>query len=161
MASWRKGFAGAGELLRLRNEAPKSADQSFELDRFGIEFVATRGNGLLALAGKRMCGHADDRDVSGLRILLEASHGLPAVNDRHFEVHQNYVRMLRQGQLEAFLALLRRENLEIAVPLKAHLEHVEVVVVVFDVEHFGHVSVSLGGRSVDLTIRSPSSGGDE
>jgi hypothetical protein len=55
--------------------------------------------------------------------------------------------------------LLRRENLEIAVPLKAHLEHVEVVVVVFDVEHFGHVavSVSLGGRSAELIIRSPRS----
>jgi hypothetical protein len=31
-----------------------------------------------------------------------------------------------------------RENLEIADAFKAHLEHVEVIVIVFDVEHFGH-----------------------
>jgi hypothetical protein len=42
-----------------------------------------------------------------------------------------------------------RENLEIADPLKPHLEHVEVVVVVFDVEHFGH--------DADPIPRSPSS----
>ena len=44
--------------------------RDFELDRFSIELVAARGNGLLALASKRICGHADDRDVSGLRIFL-------------------------------------------------------------------------------------------
>jgi len=36
------------------------------------------------------------------------------------------------------LAVLSRENLEIASPLKAHLGHVDVVIVVFDVEHFDH-----------------------
>jgi hypothetical protein len=34
-------------------------------------------------------------------------------------------------------------NLEIADPLKAHLEHVEIVVVVFDVEYFGHDGISI------------------
>jgi hypothetical protein len=33
-----------------------------------------------------------------LRVFLEASHGLPAVDERHFEVHQNYVRVLSHGQ---------------------------------------------------------------
>jgi hypothetical protein len=60
------------------------------------------------------------------------------VNDRHFEVHQDYVRALGRGQLAALFAVFGRENLEIANPLKAHLEHVEVIVVAFDVEHFGH-----------------------
>jgi hypothetical protein len=41
--------------------------------------------------------------------------------------------MLGHGQLAALRAVLRRENLEIADSLKAHLEHVEVVVIVFDV----------------------------
>ena len=35
--------------------------------------------------------------------------------------------------LLAAIDVLNRENLEIANPLKAHLKHVEVVVVVFDV----------------------------
>src|SRR5262245_12087780 len=76
----------------MRNDAPNSGDQRLELDWFDIEPVAARGNGLLALAVQRMRGHANDRDVAGLRILLETAHGLPAVKERHFEVHQNYVR---------------------------------------------------------------------
>ena len=48
-----------------------------------------------------------------------------------------------QSQLAALLAVLSRENLKIVDPLKTHLEHVEVVIVVFDIEHFGHVAVSI------------------
>src|SRR5262245_8299602 len=44
---------------------------------------------------------------------------------------------------QPFLTVLRRENLEIAKQLKARLEHVDVVVVVFDVEHFGHDADSI------------------
>jgi hypothetical protein len=42
------------------------------------------------------------------------------------------------AELAALLAIPRCENLEIAEQLKAHLEHVEIVVIVIDVEHFGH-----------------------
>jgi len=35
-------------------------------------------------------------------------------------------------------AVFRRQNLEIAEQLEPHLEHVEVVVVVFDVEELDH-----------------------
>jgi hypothetical protein len=41
--------------------------------------------------------------------------------------------VLGHGQLAALLAVLSRENLEIATPLKARLQHVEVIVIVFDV----------------------------
>jgi hypothetical protein len=142
-------------LFWVRNNALNGGDQRLEIDRFGIELVASRGNGLLTLAVQRIRGHADDRDVAGLRIVLEGPHGFPAVNDWHFEVHQNYVRVLGHGQFAALLAVLRRQNLEIADPLKAHLEHVAVVVVVFDIEHFGHVVVSvvLGGHLVTQTPR--------
>src|SRR5262249_12895579 len=133
----------AGELFRIRSDALNGGDQRLEVDRFGIELVASRGNSLLTLAVQRIRGHADDRDVAGPRIVLEGPQGFPAVNDRHFEVHQNYVWVLGHGQLAALLAVLRRQNLEIADPLKAHLEHVAVVVVVFDVEHFGHIAVSV------------------
>src|SRR5260370_24565945 len=39
--------------------------------------------------------------------------------------------------------VLSCENLEVAAQLEARPEHVQVVVVVFDVEHFGHVSDSV------------------
>ena len=102
-------------------------------------------------------------DVVGMRIVLEASHGFPAVNDRHFEVHQNYVRVLGYSQLAALLAVASRENLETAKQLKACPEHVNVVVVVFDVEHFGHETdfiplvTYLAGNSVPSSGRTCSS----
>src|SRR5258708_36468621 len=43
----------------------------------------------------------------------------------------------------AFLATLRRQHLEIAEQLEPHLEHIDVVVVVFDVKHFGHDAASI------------------
>jgi hypothetical protein len=89
-----------------------------------------------------MRGHADDWDVPGLRIVLETPHGFPTIVVRHFEVHQDHVRVLGDGQAAALLAVLRCENLEAAEQLEARLEHVQVVVVVFDVEHFGHVADS-------------------
>jgi hypothetical protein len=46
--------------------------------------------------------------------------------------------MLGHSQPAATLAVVSRENLETAEQLKACLEHVDVVVVVFDVENFGH-----------------------
>src|SRR4029434_11264264 len=46
-------------------------------------------------------------------------------------------------QPAALLAVLRCENLEAAAQFEARLEHVQVVVVVFDVEHFGHVADSV------------------
>ena len=123
-----------------REYAPNSRNQTLEFDRFGIELVAPCGDGLLALALHRMRGHADDRDAPGLRIALETPHGFPTIVVRHFEVHQDHVWVLGRGQPAALLAVLRCENLEAAAQLEARLEHVQVVVVVFDVEHFGHVS---------------------
>src|SRR5260370_37835190 len=43
----------------------------------------------------------------------------------------------------ALLAILRRQHLEIAEQLEPHLEHIDVVVVVFDVKHFGHDAASI------------------
>ena len=126
-----------------REHAPNGRDQTLEFDRFGIELIAPCGDGLLALALHRMRGHADDRDVPGLRIVLETPHGFPTIVVRHFEVHQDHVRVLGRSQPAACLAVLSCENLEVAAELEARPEHVQVVVVVFDVEHFGHVSESV------------------
>src|SRR6516164_11282332 len=81
--------------------------------------------------------------MAGLGIVLEAAHHFPAVSVWHFEVHENYVRVFGPRQVATLLAVLSRENLEIAEQLKPRLEHVQVVVVVFDVEHFGHVAYSI------------------
>jgi hypothetical protein len=82
---------------------------------------------------------------------LRRRHGFPAVNAWHFKIHQNYVGALGQCQLATLLTIIGRENLEVADALKAHLEHIEVVVVVFDAEHFGHDQPLFN----QLFIRSP------
>ena len=80
---------------------------------------------------------------------LRRPHGFPTIVVRHFEVHQDHVRVLGRSQPAACLAVLSCENLEVAAELEARPEHVQVVVVVFDVEHFDHVadSVLFGGCS--------------
>src|SRR4029453_162730 len=76
-------------------------------------------------------------------IALEPSRGFPAIDDGHFEIHQDDVRLLGSCHLAPFLAVLRRQPLEIAEQLEPHLEHIDVVVVVFDVKHFGHDVASM------------------
>src|SRR5215471_12150723 len=126
-----------------REPARNGSDETPESDRLGTELLAPRGNGLLALALLRMRGHANDWNVPGLRIVLETPHGFPTVVVRHLEVHQDHIRVLSRGQPAALLAVLRCENLEAAAQFEARLEHVQIVVVVFDVEHFGHVADSV------------------
>src|SRR6266567_1714958 len=90
-----------------------------------------------------MCGEGNDGDVAGLRIALEPPGGFPAVDHRHFEVHQDDIGALADRHCAALLAVLRRHHLEIAEQLEPHLEHEDVVVVVFNVKHFGHDAASI------------------
>ncbi len=129
--------------LAVRENTPHGRDQSIEFYRLAVELVAPRGERLFAFAGERMCGESDDWNVAGLRIALESPRGFPAVDDGHFEVHQDDVRLLGSRHLAPFLAVLRRQNLEIAQQLEPHLEHIDVVVVVFDIKHFGHDAASM------------------
>src|SRR5260370_39159967 len=122
---------------------PQRRDQPLEFDRLGIELVASGAKRLLAFPGERVRGERDDRDVAGLRVVLEPPRRLPAVDHRHFQIHQDDVRALAQRQRTALLAVRRRHNLEIAQQLEPHLEHVDVVVVILDVEHFGHDAASI------------------
>src|SRR6516165_12491259 len=127
----------------VSENAPEGCDQPFKFDRLRIKLVAPRRDRLFALTGERMRGQRDDRDVAGLRIALEPPCGFPAVDDGHFEVHQNDIRTLADRQCTALLAIFGRHHLEIAKQLEPHLEHEDVVVVVFDVKHFGHDAVSI------------------
>src|SRR5206468_3694825 len=98
---------------------------------------------LLALAGERVRGERDDRDVARLWIVLQSARRLPAVDDRHFEIHQDDVGAFAERHRTALLAVRCCHNVEIAQQLEPHLEHVDVVVVVLDVEYFGHDAASI------------------
>src|SRR5262245_14888014 len=132
----RASFA-AGE------HAPKGCDQPIEFDRPGVELLASRRQPLYALPGERMRGQRDDRDVARLRTALEPPRGLPAIDIGHFEIHQDDVGTFAERHRAAPLAVLRRQHLEIAEQLEPHLEHEDVVVVVFHVKYFGHDAASI------------------
>jgi hypothetical protein len=70
--------------LSVRKNAPQRGDQSIKLDRFGVEFLASRGNRLLALARQRMCGQRDDGNVLGLRVAFSDAGRLPSRQQRAF-----------------------------------------------------------------------------
>src|SRR5215471_7988624 len=129
--------------FEVGENAPKGCHQPIKFDRLGVELVAPRRERLFALAGERVRGQRDDRDVTSLRIALEPPRGLPAVHDGHFEVHQDDIGALANRHCAALLAILRRQHLEIAEQLEPHLEHEDVVVVVFHVKHFGHDAASI------------------
>src|SRR5215831_6896455 len=122
---------------------PQRRDQPLEFDRLGVELVASGAKRLLALAGERVRGERNDRDAARLWIVLQSSRRLPAVDYRHFEIHQDDVGALAQRHRAALLAVRRRYNLEIAQELEPHLEHVDVVLVVLDVQYFGHDAASI------------------
>src|SRR6516225_7620849 len=126
---------------------PNGCDQTIKFDRFGVELLAPRGNRPLALARQRMCRQSDDGNVLGLRVAFQTPRGFPAVNNGHFEVHQDNIRLLGRRHLAPFLAVRRRENLEIPKKLEPHFEHIDVV---FDIKHFDHDAAPLPLRTAGL-----------
>src|SRR5215813_13677857 len=94
-----------------------------------------------------MGGQDNDWNVSRLRVAFQTPPRFPAVNDGHFEVHQDNIRLLGSRHLTPFLAVRGRENLEIPKKLKPHFEHIDVVVVVFDIKHFDHDAAPLPLRT--------------
>src|SRR6516162_1270280 len=138
----------------LGENAPNGCDQPIKFDRLAVELIAPRRECLFALPGERMRGEGNDGDLAGLRIALEPPRSFPAVHDGHFEVHQDNVRPLGSGHLAALLAILRRQHLEIAEQLEPHLEHEDIVVVVFDVKQFGHDAASISVLTGDLLCTS-------
>src|SRR5262249_43732964 len=81
--------------------------------------------------------------VAGWGTVLRAARRLPAVDHRLFEAHRDDVRAPAPRHRTALLAVWRRHNLEVAQQLEPHLEHIDVVVVILDVEHFGHDAASI------------------
>src|SRR6516164_2878029 len=140
--------------LAARENTPHGSDQPIEFDRRAVELFTPSGNRLFALACQRVRGQNDDRDVAGSRIALKPPRGFPAVDNGHFEVQQDDIRALADRHCATLLAILRRQHLEIAEQLEPHLEHIDVVVVVFDVKHFGHDAASIPLRAGGLLCTS-------
>src|SRR6516162_8954171 len=133
------------------------AQQPIKLHRLGIELFTSGGERLLALAGKRVGRQADDRDVARLGLALQAPCRFPAVDDRHLQVHQDKVRPLGSRNLASFFAILGDQHFDLIGELKPHLEHVSVVLVVFDVENTEHGSPPLGESVCEYARRHLSS----
>src|SRR5262245_49797316 len=130
-------------LLARRENAPKCLDQPIELDWLGIELVTPCSERLFTLASQCMCGESYDRDIARCLTALQPPRSFPSIDHRHFEVHQDEIRLLRCGHLAALFAVLRRQHLEVAEQLEPHLEHVDVVIIVFDIENLGHDAASI------------------
>src|SRR5262249_19206951 len=135
-----------------REHPPQRRDQPLEFDRLGVELVASGAKRLLALAGERMRGERDDRDVARLWIVLRPRRRPPAGAPGLLEPP----RVAGGGSARPHRPPLPpagpRHNLEIAQELEPHLEHVDVVVVVLDVEYFGHDAASI---PLSRTLASP------
>src|SRR5262249_14361782 len=146
-ALWRSAFAGGEHPAQGR-------DQSIEFDGLGVELIAAGGQRLFPLPGKRVGRERDDRDVARLRIILEPPRCLPAVYHRHLQIHQDDVGAFAQRHRAALIAVLRSQNFELVKQLESHLEHIDVVLVVLDVEHFVHGAASIPlPRAVALPSR--------
>src|SRR5262249_37484850 len=112
-----------------------------------------RSERLFTLASQCMCGESDNRNVACCWTALQPPRGFPAIDDRHLKVHQNEIRLLRFRHLAALFAVLRRQHFEVAEQLEPHFEHVDVVVIVFDIKNLGHDAASIPLMTWSLLCR--------
>src|SRR5260370_28365684 len=90
-----------------------------------------------------MGGERNDGYVAGSRFALDSPGDSPPVYDGFFETHQDDIGAVYARHCAALPAVLGRKHLELAEQLEPHLEHEDVVVVVFDVKHFSHDAASI------------------
>src|SRR5262245_60446762 len=98
-----------------------------------------------------MCGKSDNGNVARRWIALESVDSFPAIENGHFEVHQDDIRTFGTDHLATLLAVCRRHDLEIAEQLEPHLEHIDIVFVVIDVMQFRHDAASISVPLETLT----------
>src|SRR5687768_1278647 len=72
-----------------------------KVDRFGVVVVTAGFEGLFAVAGHRMSGQRDDGNGPGRERRLDAARGLPAVDSRQPQVHEDQVGHLGLGHRHA------------------------------------------------------------
>src|SRR5271169_2931925 len=94
------GSKGRPTFLRV-DQPLDLGEQTVEIDRFCLEFVAADGERLFAIASHRVRGQRDDRNVAGRGGGLQTPRRLPAVDLRQVEVHQNKVGTLGRRHRDA------------------------------------------------------------
>src|SRR5262249_47907384 len=137
------GPSSAGELLAVRQQTPHGRNQPIELDRLGIELVAAGGERLFPGSAERVRRERDDRDVARLRVGLEPPPRPPPGARATLQTQEAAAGRLGKRHAAPLPPVLRHPAPVTVQQLEPHLEHVDVVVVVLDVEHFGHDAASI------------------
>src|SRR6185437_14324615 len=118
----------------LADEALDLADDGFRLARLGEIAVTPRLHGPLAIGRQRMRRERDDRNATCLRIVLEHLGGLPSIDHRNGDVHEDEIRLRRPGLCDAILAIERFHDV-IAEVLENSGINDAVVFVIFHEQH--------------------------
>src|SRR5262245_3812027 len=85
-----------------------------------------------------MRGQCDNGNLRGFFIRLQTPRRLPPVEDRHVQVHEDNVRRIDRDRRNRLRAILGDRDFKSLDQLKAHLEHVNVVLIVLDVQNPAH-----------------------
>src|SRR5262249_10025672 len=101
--------------------------------RLAVVVVAAGGERLLAVARHRVRGERDHGDGARFGCSLEPARGFPAVDHREAQVHDDEIGLLGFRHLDPLCAVDRDQYGE-AGARQPVPEHVDVVVVVLDVE---------------------------
>src|SRR5262245_53504031 len=112
-------------------------EETFQLDRLGVEVVAAGGHGLLAVTRHRVSGERDDPDRSGGRVRAKRAGRLPAVEHGEAHVHEDEGGGFGPSLVDALLAVHGDDDL-VASLRQTPREHVTVHLVVLDEEDLSH-----------------------
>src|SRR5258708_5134090 len=91
--------------IRLSEESVYFRDYRARLAGLGQMPVAAHFHRLLAIRRQRVRGQCDDGNVLRGRVVLENLRGLPAIDDRNGDIHQDEVRLLCPRLGDPFLAV--------------------------------------------------------
>ena len=124
---------------RRRNDAglPNRLQEFLDVDRLADIAVETGlGDVLAVLLHDRGC-HRHDGDLRSSRILAQRLEGIDAVHARQLNIHEDQVRILFGGELDA---VLRRAGFDgrVALDLQHVADELEVSFVVFDDQYEAH-----------------------
>ena len=131
------------------DRVPDPSEELHRLDRLvdvhhpaGLE---AGGDVLRTVAG----GDEDDRDVRGLRVGLQEPRGLPPVEARHHDVHEDQIGLLLHCHGDRVVSVAGGEGL-VAVAAEAADDQLNVRVLVVDDEHAPQPFGRLDPRGGDL-----------
>src|SRR5215207_7283594 len=114
------------------------SQEPVKLHGLSVKIFTSCSKCLFAFPSKGMRGQTDDGNVARFGFTFEAPRGFPPVDDRHLQVHQDQIWPFRCRYRASLLAILRHQNLKLVSEFESHLEHVDVVVIVFDVQNSNH-----------------------